>query len=187
MEHGERRYLASNLARINEPRAPGAHNPALDAQYRARRGPAKANQVFRIGKLDLSLNEGQTYLGLLGRRGSVARRPPWNDIRDVDLLSIESDCVQHAIQQLPRSSDEWTPDAIFLLPRGLADEHDPGARDAVRERKLRGGPLERAAIEFRQDGSQRFQIGRGLRQRASRSLRGVGRLRRAGVLRRVRS
>ena len=75
--------------------------------------------------MDLPLNERQTDLRLLGRRGSIARRPPRNDIGDVDLLSIQSDCVQHSIQQLPRSSDEWAPDSIFIPSRGLADKHDP--------------------------------------------------------------
>ena len=75
--------------------------------------------------MDLLLNERETYLRLLKRRGSVAWRPPRNYIRDVDLLSIQSDRAQHAIEQLPRSPNEWAPDSIFALPRGLADKHYP--------------------------------------------------------------
>ena len=47
--------------------------------------------------MDLPLNEGQTCLRLLGRRGSVARRSPRNDIGDVDLLATEADRLQHTI------------------------------------------------------------------------------------------
>ena len=62
--------------------------PCPDAQYCANRRRAKTNQIFRIGEVDLSLNERQTHLRLLRRRGSVAWRAPGNDIGDVDLLSI---------------------------------------------------------------------------------------------------
>jgi hypothetical protein len=125
MEHGKRVDLSAGLTRIGKPRAPHTHNPSLDAQYRPTRRRAKTNQEFRIGQVDLSLNERQTYLRLLKRRRTVARRPPWDDIRDVDLVSVQSNRVQHAIQQLPRSSNEWAPDSIFTLSRGLADKHDP--------------------------------------------------------------
>ena len=117
--------------------------------------------------MDLPLNERQTCLRLLGRRGSVARRSPRNDIGDVDLLPIESDRLQHTIQQLPRSSDKWVPNSIFIPSRRLADKHDPRARDAIREHQLRGCPLQGATIEVRHHGLQRFQIGRCFRKRAS--------------------
>jgi hypothetical protein len=93
----------------------------MDAQERASCGSPETNQVFRVGKVNLTLNERQTDLRFLKGRGPVAWRPPWYDIRDVDLLSIESNRAQHAIQQLPRSSNEWAPDSIFALPRRLAD------------------------------------------------------------------
>ena len=109
--------------------------------------------------MDLPLNERQTYLRFLRRRGSIARRPPRNDIGDVDILPIESDRVQHPIQQLPRSSDERAPNSIFIPSRSLADKHDPRTRDAIREHQLRGGPLQRATLEIRHCGAQRFQIG----------------------------
>jgi hypothetical protein len=121
VEHGERLDISAGLTRIEEPRAPRTHNPFVDAQERASCGSSEANQVFRVGKVNLTLNEGQTDLRFLKGRGPVAWRPPWYDIRDVDLLSIESNRAQHAIQQLPRSSNEWAPDSIFTLPRGLAD------------------------------------------------------------------
>ena len=125
MQHCEGAGFAAALSPINEPRASGAQNPSLDAQKRANRGCPKTNQVFRIGEVDLSLNKRQTRLGLLRRRSPVARRPPRNDIGDIDLLPIESDCVQHAVQQLPRSSDKRAPDSIFVPSRSLADKHDP--------------------------------------------------------------
>src|SRR6478736_6265567 len=124
MQHSERPDLATAWVRISEPGASRTHNP-LGPQHRAACRAAETNQVFRIGKLDLSLKERQTYLSLLRRWGSIPRRPPRNDIRDIDLLSIQSDCAQHAIKQLPRSSDKWAPDSIFIPSRRFPHEHDP--------------------------------------------------------------
>src|ERR1700722_14343836 len=107
--------------RIGDPRAPSTHNPSLDAQERACCGSPEANHVFGVGEVNLALNERQTNLCLLKGRGPVARRPPWNDIRDIDFLSIQSNFAQHAIQQLSRSSNERAPDSVFALPRCLAD------------------------------------------------------------------
>src|ERR1700722_7318900 len=107
MQHSERLDLAADLVPVVKPRAPCPHNPSLGTQQRANRRCPEANQEFRIGKVNLPLNERQTYLRLLGRGGSIARRPPRNDIGDVDLFSIETDCAQHAIKQSPRSSDKW--------------------------------------------------------------------------------
>jgi hypothetical protein len=121
VEHRERLDISAGLTWIGEPRAPRTRNPSADAQDCASCGSTEANQVFRVGELNLPLNERQTDLRLLKGRGSVARRPPWYDIGDVDVLSIQSNRAQHAIQQLPRSSNEWAPDSIFTLPWGLAD------------------------------------------------------------------
>src|SRR5579872_5705551 len=123
MEHCEGTDFAAFLTRISKPRAPRAQNPRLDRQKRANRGSAETNQIFRIGEVDLSLNKRQTCLRLLGRRRSVARRPPRNDISDIDRLSIQSDHAEHAIEQLPCSSDKWTAAPTFLSSWGFPDEH----------------------------------------------------------------
>jgi hypothetical protein len=133
--------------------------------------------------LDLSLKERQTYLSLLRRWGSIPRRPPRNDIRDIDLLSIQSDCAQHAIKQLPRPSDKWASDSIFIASRRFPHEHDPRTWNTVRKYKLGCRPLQRAAVEIRQYGSQRFEIHRSLGKRVSGSLCGVDRIPPAKVLR----
>jgi hypothetical protein len=187
MQHGERLDRAAALVRIVKPCAPCPHNPSLDAQQRANCRCPEANQELRIGKVDLPLNERQTCLRLLGRRGSIARRPPRNDISDVDLLSIETDCAQHAIKQLPRSSDKWAPDSIFLPSRCLANKHDPCARNAIREYQLRGGPLQRAPIEISHNRPQRLQIRRSFGERANRTFCGIGQSAPICVLRRSRS
>jgi len=170
MEHCEGADFAPVWAPISEPRATHAQNSGLDGQKRAHRRCAEANEIFWIGQVDLSLNKRQTYLRLLRRRGSVARRPPRNDIGNVDRLSIQSDRAKHAIKQLSCSSDEWAPGSILLSAWGLSDEHDPRAGDAVREYELRGGPAQRAAVEIRHCGLQRLQISRRFGERASRSL-----------------
>lgn len=174
MEHSEGADFAPALTRISKPRSPRAQNSPLDGQKRAHRGSAETNEVFRIREVDLSLNKRQTYLRLLGCRRSVTRRPPRNDISDIDCLSIQSDRAEHSIQQLACSSDEWAPDSIFFSSRGLPDEHDPRARDAVGEYKLRGGPAQRTAVEIRHCDPQRLQIPRRPRERPSRGFESVG-------------
>ena len=121
MEHGERLNISADLTSIREPRAPGTHNPAVHAQKRASCRSPEANQVFGVGEVNLTFDERQTDLRLLKGRGPVAWRPPWYDIREVDLLSIQSNRAYHAIQQLPRSSNEWAADSIFTLSRSLAN------------------------------------------------------------------
>ena len=125
MEHGERPDLVAGSPGIIEPRAPRTHNAALNAQHCATCRPAEANQELRIGEIDLLLNKGQADLGLLRCRGSIARRPPRNDIGDVHLFSIQSDRAQHAIQQLPCSTDERPTYSIFILPRSFTYKHNP--------------------------------------------------------------
>ena len=167
MEHCEGADFAPVWAWISEPRAARTQNARLDRQKRAHRGSAETNEVFRSGEVDLSLNKRQTYLCLLGRRRSVARRAPRNDIGDIDRLSIQSDRAEHAIEQLACSSDEWAPDSIFLSSRSLPDEHDARAGDAVREDKLSCRPAQRTAVEIGHRGLQRLQICRRFRKRAS--------------------
>src|SRR6185437_5345882 len=88
MEHGKRPDLSAGLTLIGKPRAPRTHNPSLDAQKRASCGAPKANQEFRIGEVNLALNERQTYLCFLESRRPVAWGSPRNHVRDVHILSI---------------------------------------------------------------------------------------------------
>jgi hypothetical protein len=97
MEHGKGPDLAAGLTWISKPRAPCAQNPSLYTHEHASRGSPEANQAFRVGELNLSLDERQADLGFLRGRGPVARRPPRDDICDVDLPPIQSNRAQHAI------------------------------------------------------------------------------------------
>ena len=124
MEHGKRPDFAAGLKWIGEPRAPCAHNPSLHTQEHASRGSPEADQVFRVGELNLPLDERQADLGFLRGRGPVAWRPPRDDIGDVDFLPIQSNRAEHAIQQFARSSNERKPASIFAFPRSLAHKHD---------------------------------------------------------------
>src|SRR5271165_4956659 len=101
VKHRQRGNRATVLDRVSEPRAARAQNPSLDAQERLSARRAETDQELRVGELDLPRDERQAGLGLLQRRRSIARRAPRNDIGDIHLPSIESDGVQHAIQQLP--------------------------------------------------------------------------------------
>src|SRR5262249_22851906 len=88
MEHCKRLDLSTSLTWKREPRAPRAQNPPLDAQEGASRRCPKTNQVFRIGKINLTLNERQAGLCFLRGRRPIAWGSPRNYIRDINILSI---------------------------------------------------------------------------------------------------
>src|SRR5271154_4512829 len=131
MKHCHRPNGATLFARIVEPRATRARNSTADAEERLNRGAAKANEVFRIGQVDLSPNKRKTDLDFLQGRGSVARRPPGDYIRDIDVSPVERDCVQHAVQKLSGPPDERATNPVLLPAGGFADEHDSGVRRAI--------------------------------------------------------
>ncbi len=60
---------------------------------------------------------------LLRARVAIARRTALQDIGDVDLLALQPDGGQHAVQQLPGAADEGLTRAVLVRPRGLADQH----------------------------------------------------------------
>src|SRR5271170_6516766 len=106
MEHRQRAQRPPIAAMIRKPGSTRAGNSFPDTQQSLGGRRAQTNEDLGGGELDLSLDERQTGLRLLKGWGSIARRAPRNDIGDIDLATVESDRLQHAIEQLSGASDK---------------------------------------------------------------------------------
>ena len=166
VEHGKGAKDASVFAFVVEPLPARPRYPLANAEQRLRRRSAEADQDLGRGELDLPPDERQAGLRLLRRRRPVAGRPPGDDVGDIDAPTIQSDGLQHPVEQLSRPSDEGPADAVLVAARRLADEHDPRPRRAVGKHELRRGSFQGAALEQLQIGAQGLEI-RATRRRAS--------------------
>jgi hypothetical protein len=52
------------------------------------------------------------------RRDVIGDGPVLDDVRDVDVLTLDSDLTEHSGQQYPRYADEWLAQLVFELPGG---------------------------------------------------------------------
>src|SRR6266566_1123100 len=94
--------------------------------------------------------------GDLGRgRLAVAGRAPVDHVGDLHSAAVETDRRQHAVEQLPGAADKRPSDAVFVRTGRLADDHDRRRRVAVDKNRVRRGPLQRAAVKFRDQRRQR--------------------------------
>ena len=135
---------------VVEPFAAGLHDAVAGRQQGLRRGIAERHQHVRIHEFDLALDERQAGQGLLRGRRAVAGRAPRNQVGQIDGGAVESDRGQHAVQQLAGGADERLALDILVAARNLADHHDARLRIAVGKHQLRGGVLQRAAVEILQ-------------------------------------
>src|SRR5581483_3998772 len=141
---------------VVHPPSPRSHDAFLGAEDPLARGIAETDQNVRIYELNLSADEWQADLRLLRRGRAVARRPPRNDIGDVDVCVVEADRSQHQVEQFSGSADEGLACEILVAAGRLTDQHDPGLRIAAREYELRRRRLQGAAIELVQQIAQLF-------------------------------
>ncbi len=126
----------------------------LDAEQGLRRWAAEADENVGIDEFDLAPDERQADRRLLRRRRAVAGRPPGHDVGDVDFRAVEADRRQHAVEQFAGTADEGQALDVFVAAGRFADEHHARLRIAVGEYQLRRGRLQRAAVEFLQNGAQ---------------------------------
>jgi hypothetical protein len=72
---------------------------------------------------------------------ALGRRPleMFHDIRDIDLSAVNTSLGERFIQKFSRRSDKWLSQAIFLVARLFAHEHDRGFRIPLSEDRLRRG------------------------------------------------
>ncbi|MNX94377.1 hypothetical protein D3C86_1266050 [compost metagenome] len=118
---------------------------------------AKKQQVFRLGKRDLSLDEGAADIHLGLRRRAVARRPPGHDIAEHDGAALKPDGRQHAVEQKPGLAGEGKALAVVIRVRHRADDHDGGGGITFGENRIARAVLEVAAAETLKCG---FQLGK---------------------------
>ena len=92
---------------------------------------SQGHDELRVDGLDLPLEIGQAVDDLLGSRIAVLRRSALQDVADEDLLALQAAGGDDLVEKLPRPADERPALGVFIRPRGLADEHDPGPRIAL--------------------------------------------------------
>lgn len=86
-------------------------------------GSQRANDA-RADELDLSRQD-RTARRDLQRLGiSVSWRPALQDVRDVNLVSLEIHCSKNLIQKLSRGADERLSLQIFIATRRFPDQHE---------------------------------------------------------------
>ena len=125
-----------------QPRDPGAL-----AEQALGGDAADAYQDPRPHQGDVPVDEGPAQGDLLARRVPVSGRPPEQDIADAGAAAVASDGREHAVEQSPGGADEGQAAAVFLRPGRLADQHQVGARIAVREHRRLRRALEGASVE----------------------------------------
>ena len=106
------------------------------------------DEVWR-NQLHLPLQEGPATFRLLQCRRSVARRPPVDDVGDMDIIFREADRGQHTIEKLACASDERHACQILVTPGGLADNHQAGRGRAAIKAGVLGGCAQSAPFELR--------------------------------------
>src|SRR3990172_216936 len=82
-----------------------------------------------------------------GRRGGGGGRPQINGVGDVDVFLGKPDRGEHAVEQLPRASDEGLALQILVAAWRFPDQHDAGVLASPREAQALRRALERAAFE----------------------------------------
>src|SRR5206468_1057500 len=100
----------------------------------------------------------RTRLDLVRERITVARRTTAQHVRDVHVLTPETDLAQHPRQELAGRAHEGLPLSVLVEPRRLPDEHQVGLRAPDPEHHLRpalGEPAPRARRRIRRNLGER--------------------------------
>src|SRR5205823_2679320 len=96
-----------------------------------------------------------------------------DDVRDVDLRTIDAGGLERAIEELPGGTDERPADEVLVVARLLADEDDLGMGAALAEDRLRPALPEAARLAV-DGGIAELRKRRPLRDERRRRLRGGG-------------
>src|SRR5882672_2061590 len=113
------------------------------------RGPEERQLLLQIR---------EALLHLLRRRHAVLGRAALEHVADVDLLALQIDGGDHLVEELSRASDEGKSLEIFVPPRRLTDEHEPGARAPVGEDGVRARLAEAALPALAHHARERAEI-----------------------------
>ncbi len=127
----KRRHHPDIIVPLPAPPHPG--QGFLGAQQGLGRDPPQRNDHQGPDSLDLFLQEGQAGGDLIGLRVPVPRRPALQNIGDVDLSPAQPQFAEQVVEELARRAHKGDPLRIFLRPRGLTHEHQPGVAGALAE------------------------------------------------------
>ena len=114
-----------------------------------------------VDELDLALEVAEAGLGFLRCGGAVVRGPAFHDVGDVDLIAGKADGPDHFFKQIARFAHKRPPLLIFILPRALADEHEPGFGVALAKNEPEAAGAERAGQAALNTAFQRWEVHRG--------------------------
>jgi len=89
-----------------------------------------------IDDSNLRLKVWETRFNFFKSGGSVPRGPALHHVGDVHLFSLDANREEDFREELPCFSNEGAPGTIFVLSRGLTDEHDEGIRVPLTENCL---------------------------------------------------
>ena len=113
---------------------------------------ADTDDVFGPKDFKLPLEEGTAILDFGWKRIPVFGRAAFEDVHDIDVPALPAACFDDLRQELSGSPDERLALAIFVGPRCLPEEDDPGPRAADAEDGLFAAAsevaAERAAADF---------------------------------------
>ncbi len=111
----------------------------LAAEQAVRREPAQSENELRLQQGHLALEPGRALGHFFGLGVAVARRTALEHIGDVNRAlgvvgaAVQTDGLQHGVEQLPRGADKGLALAVFFGAGRLADDHPTGLRGAAAE------------------------------------------------------
>src|SRR5439155_13806006 len=106
---------------------------------RGHREAAQRDDQGRIEDLQLSLQEWPAGSDLVRQRIAIVRRPALHDVGDEDLVTRPLDRREQLDELVAGPSHERPPQAVFVEPRSLADEHDLGGGVALAGNRVGSG------------------------------------------------
>ena len=146
-EHRRRPFRLDHLA-------PMLHDAEAGPEQRFCGGRAEADDDVGLDDRELSLEPwpARAHLGSVGRlvnptfRARVLRPLEMlHRVGDVHVVPVDPGGVERAVEQLAGRADERPTGAVLSVARLLADDHDPRARGALTEDRLRRELVQLAA------------------------------------------
>ncbi len=140
----------------------------IGIQHGLRRHPTEKTDDAGPEQRQLPLEPDVAGLNLLRLRVAIVRRPAFDGVHDIDLIAIQTEGGEHAIQKLSGASDKGQSLAVLLLAGRLADEHEIRMRVAAAEHDMGAAVGQRTAAAVGGLPRQLLQPSAGLRIRLSR-------------------
>src|SRR6185437_2489485 len=98
---------------------------------------ANGNEDLWRDEFDLPFEERPAGESFLRRRRTVSRRPPIDDIGDVNVRLTKADCCKHLVEQLSCAPDERFACEILVAAGRFPDDHKVGAWRTAIEAEFR--------------------------------------------------